>query len=304
VPVLSANMDTITEDAMVIAMGNSGGNGVLHRANTITQQVTMVKTLQSAHRYAIAAIGINGDYRERAEALLQAGAVILVLDTAHGHSMKMKNAIQSIQAQFPYTELIVGNVATYDGARFLADLGVSAIKIGIGPGSVCTTRQDTGAGVPQLQAIREAYHATRGYTTKIIADGGMKTDKDIFFSLLFGADTVMLGKMLSGLVESANPHLYRGMASEDVQRKMETYKGAPEGKIRTFWDEPHQLMTYTDRELVPVSTVMRRIKGHLLSSLSYAGVTSLQQLHEELTPHVENFLTILSPRSADESFKR
>lgn len=148
-----------------------------------------------------AAVGAHGDFLERAQALVVAGVDALVVDIAHGHSEVMARAVGALRARFPSLPLVCGNVATGEGAAFLADLGADAVKVGVGPGRGCRTRLETAAGVPQLQAVREAWCAV-GERVPLISDGGVTHDKDIFLALLCGASTVMLGSALSGTDEA------------------------------------------------------------------------------------------------------
>jgi IMP dehydrogenase len=302
IPVISSNMDSITENQMANEITELGGFGFIHRASTIEKQVEEVNKI-NFHFIRGAAIGVSGDFLERAEALIDAGVKIILVDIAHGHSVMMKNALKMLIEEFQhdYVQIIAGNVATYDGARFLADQGVCGIKVGIGTGSVCTTRLETGVGVPQMQALRESWRgiAEGGYNIPIIACGGIRTDKDIFFALAAGASSVMLGRMLAGTNEAAMKDVYRGMASEEVQKLTGTYKGASEGMAVTI---------ETSIKTVPkdhsVKNVVDRISGHLRSSLSYAGVTSVKELHEKVTPNLMNYLIPLTPQTSHDSFAR
>ena len=175
-----------------------------------------------------AAIGAAGDYLERAAALAEAEVDVVLMDVAHAHAEILGRAVPAFRKRFPGIPLVVGNVATGDGARFLADLGAAAIKVGVGPGRGCRTRLETGAGVPQLQAIREAWLATEG-KVPIIADGGIRNDKDVFLALACGASTVMLGSLLSGTDESP------GIVVDDpaTRQKMKLYRGmtSPEAVV-------------------------------------------------------------------------
>ena len=173
-----------------------------------------------------AAIGARGDYLARAAALLEAGADCLFIDIAHGHSKVMEEAVGAFRKQFGSVPLVCGNVATAAGARFMRDIGADAVKVGVGPGRGCRTRLETAAGVPQLQAIRESWEAV-GDALPVMADGGVRTDKDIFLALACGATTVMLGSALSGTdeapgrviedpVTNTKKKIYRGMTSPEA----------------------------------------------------------------------------------------
>lgn len=296
VPVLSSNMDTITETEMALSISTAGGMGFIHRAMTIPKQVSMIRLVKDGGQRVGAAVGINGDFVERAVAAQGAGADIILIDAAHAHITDMKEAVRALKSVV-FTEIIIGNIATYEGARYLIDLGADGIKVGIGSGSICTTRLETGAGVPQLQAIREAWRAVKasGKDIPIIACGGMKTDKDIFLSLLMGASSVMSGRMFAGSAYTPNPAIYRGMASEGAQRDQHTYKGVSEGISLT--------LTVTQGRPT-TKEIMQRIAGHLRSSLSYAGCYSLKEFHDKIVPNATDYLIPLSQGGSKESFWR
>src|ERR1700691_3833806 len=169
-----------------------------------------------------AALGSAGDYLERAAELVKKKVDVLAVDSAHGHSSRVMAAIRTIRKAFPEVDLISGNVATFDGARDLIALGVDGIKVGIGPGSICTTRVVSGAGVPQIMAISECARAARGTGVPVIADGGIKYSGDVTKAIAAGADCVMLGSLLAGTEESPGETIlyqgrtfksYRGMGS-------------------------------------------------------------------------------------------
>jgi len=257
-----------------------------------------------------AAIGARGDYLERADALVAAGADALLVDIAHGHSDVMRDAVEALRARHAGVPLVCGNVGTADGARFLRDLGADAIKVGIGPGRGCRTRLETAAGVPQLQAIREAWCAV-GEDVPIIADGGAREDKDLFLALMCGASTVMLGSMLAGTDEapgtvivdpaSRQKHkLYRGMTSPQAVFAA-LYDEAPD-------DSPFETPAEGQELEVPykgsVVDVLGRIRGHLRSAVSYGGTDSLATLRAEVVREPLRYLVPLSAASRRESFER
>src|SRR5213082_1725205 len=166
-----------------------------------------------------AAIGATGDFFERAQELVAKKVDVLAIDTAHGHTTRVMDAVRAIKSKFPEVQLITGNVATYEGARELASLGVDGIKVGIGPGSICTTRVVSGAGVPQMTAISECSRATREAGVPLIADGGINYSGDITKAIAAGADAVMIGSLLAGTDESPGETiLYQG-------RTFKTYRG-------------------------------------------------------------------------------
>ncbi len=256
-----------------------------------------------------AAVGATGDFLERAQALVEQELDVLLLDVAHADSDTAMAAAGKLRACFASVPLVVGNVATAEAARALADLGVDAIKVGVGPGRGCRTRVETGAGVPQLQAVREAFCATDG-KVPIIADGGVRDDKDLFLAIACGASTVMLGSMLSGTDEAP------GMLVEDpaTRQKMKLYRGmtSPEAVAdAAVGDElAEALRTPAEGQSVRVPYVgsvvgiLARIRGHLQSAVSYAGETRLGAAHAKIAREPERYLIPLSGAARHESFVR
>jgi IMP dehydrogenase len=236
-----------------------------------------------------------------------------LIDIAHGDSEVMRAAVEQFRARFPEVELVAGNVGTAQGAKFLADLGVDAIKVGIGPGLGCRTRLETGAGVPQLQAIREAWCQV-GDAVPIIADGGIRNDKDLFLALACGASTVMLGSMLSGTDESPG-HVIEDPAT---QQKRKIYRGmtSPQAVFEALYDEEsawsveEALETPAEGQETQilykggVSDILRRIRGHLQSSVSYAGERSLAEVRRRVLPDPLRYLIVLSAAARRESYDR
>lgn len=260
-----------------------------------------------------AAVGVRGDYLERAAAVCEAGADCLFVDIAHGHSAVMEEAVAQLRKHLDRVPLICGNVATGEGARFLRDISADGIKIGVGPGSGCRTRLETAAGVPQLQAIREAYEAV-GDEVPLIADGGIRYDKDIFLALICGASTVMLGGALSGTEEAP------GRVIEDpaTGQKRKIYRGmtSPQAVYEALYDDDESgalesaLQTPSEGQEVQVpfkgsvGSILHRIRGHLQSSVSYVGEVSLVAARHKVMPHPARFLIPLSEPSRRESFER
>ncbi len=260
-----------------------------------------------------AAIGARGDFLERAAELLGAGADVLLIDIAHGHSEVMRRAVEAVRARFAGVDLVLGNVATAEGARFLLDLGADAIKVGVGPGRGCRTRLETGAGVPQLQAIREAWCAVEE-EVPIIADGGVREDKDVFLALVAGASVVMLGSLLSGTDEAP------GQLIEDpgTGEKRKIYRGmtSPQAVFRALYDDEEPDAVEAALEVpaegqeiqVPyrgsVVDILRRIRGHVRSAVSYGGAESLAQVRAKVLPDPLRYLVPLSSAARAESYER
>ena len=259
-----------------------------------------------------AATGATGDYLERAAALLAAGADVVLIDIAHGHSRVMRRAVEAFRARFPDTPLVCGNVGTGEGARFLADLGAGAVKVGIGPGRGCRTRLETAAGVPQLQAVRECWSAL-GDRIPIIADGGVKHDKDIFLAIACGASTVMMGSALSGTDEAPGrvivdpatgqkKKIYRGMTSP--QAVLQTLYGADEAQMDDALETPSEGQEVQVPYKGSVIDILKRIRGHLQSSVSYAGGATLAEVRELISGDPESYLIPLSEAARSESYDR
>ncbi len=205
VPIIAANMDTVCEAEMAIALGRLGGMGAIHRFNTVEAQANMVRRVKESGDYPVsAAIGTDRDAFDRASALVKAGVDALVLDIAHGHADHALEVLAEMKKAYPKIDLIAGNVATQLGAQELANAGADAVKVGVGPGGVCTTRLVAGVGVPQLTAIAECAEIRDqdGNRVPIIADGGIRTSGDIAKALAAGASTVMIGSLFAGTKES------------------------------------------------------------------------------------------------------
>jgi IMP dehydrogenase len=234
---------------------------------------------------------------------------VLLLDVAHADSDVAGAAVSELRKQHEDLPLVVGNVATAEAARWLADLGVDAIKVGVGPGRGCRTRLETGAGVPQLQAVRETYLATDG-RVPIIADGGVRDDKDIFLAIACGASTVMLGSLLSGTDEAP------GLLVEDpaTRQKMKLYRGMTSPEAVADGSEGDELAealrTPAEGQSVRVPYVgsvveiLARIRGHLQSAVSYAGESALHAAHTKIVSEPETYLIPLSEASRRESYVR
>lgn len=272
-PIISSPMDTVTEDAMVVKMSQAGGLGVLHRYNSIEDQRNLAYLCEGENIGA--AIGVSGDYLTRARALIDAGVQVLCVDIAHGHHVLMRHALQTLRNTFGYDiHIMAGNVATLDGVCDLYDWGANSVRVGIGGGSICSTRIQTGHGVPTLQSIIECAKTDRDVT--IIADGGIRNSGDICKALAAGADFVMLGSMLSGTDESPGEKhynsrtakfykAYRGMASVEAQIDWRGHTSSVEGVAST--------VDYKG----PVQRVLDDISRGVRSGLSYSGARNIRE---------------------------
>ena len=306
IPLISAGMDTVTEGAMAIAMALQGGLGVVHKNMSIQAQAGEVANVKSvvvpsnATKAAVddqnrllcaAAVGVTSDTFERAEALLEAGADAIVIDTAHGHSAGVLRKIKEFREHFPKQTLIAGNVATGDATRALFDAGVDVVKVGIGPGSICTTRIVAGVGVPQITAIYDAASAAREYHKPIIADGGIKYSGDVVKALAAGGNAVMLGSMLSGTTEAPGDIFeengkkfkrYRGMGSVGA---MAQAHGSSDRYFQGGVNEANKLVPEGVEARVEykgdVSDVVFQIDGGLRSGMGYCGAANIPELIEK-----------------------
>lgn len=276
-PFVSANMDTVTESDMALAMHREGAFGVLHRFMSIADQVAQIKKLGEAGLKNIgASVGVNNDMKERVQALITAGANVITIDIAHGHSVSMLETLTWIKKSYSHIEVIAGNVATPQAARDLCEAGADAIKVGIGPGSMCTTRIITGCGVPQLTAVSMCAEVAIEMGVPVIADGGIKYSGDVVKAFAAGASTVMLGSILAGTLETPGPILhgkkeYRGMASKaaQVSWRGEVPEGmAPEGVATHVAIKGH------------VSDVIRELAGGLRSGMSYVNALKIDEIRD------------------------
>ena len=266
-----------------------------------------------------AAIGARGDYLERAAELIRAGVDVLVIDIAHGHSVVMERALTEVRKRFPVVDVIAGNVATADGARFLADRGASAVKVGIGPGGGCTTRLTTSFGVPQLQAIVECRRAL-GDEVPLIADGGIKRHGAIALALMCGGDTVMLGSAFAGtteapgdivhksvlLPESQRPvkvpfKVLRGMASIEAIKDRLDVEDASAVDLQAIGAEGMEVSVPLRGSARPL---LQEMMKHLCSSISYGGAESLRDLARRFQADPARYLVKLSESSRQESYDR
>jgi IMP dehydrogenase len=281
-PVVSSNMDTVTESEMAIAMDRIGGLGVIHRYLAPEQRFAQLEKVNDL-KYRALAVGITKDEIAFAKELLNRGCNVLCLDVAHGHSSMMKRALGELReyaetlpkARFGILSrpvFIAGNVAAPEGAADLVTWGADVLKVGIGPGSMCTTRIVTGAGYGQLTAISDCATATRA---PIIADGGVRNSGDATKALAAGAAAVMMGKLLAGTNEvpswARDSGAYRGMASAEAQGKHYGY---------TFKDRhPEGVATQVSTK-GPVADVLGPFLGGVRSGLSYIGARTLAELRE------------------------
>jgi IMP dehydrogenase len=233
-----------------------------------------------------AALGATGDYIERAKALVARQVDVLCIDTAHGHSERVMEAVKHIKNALPEVELVAGNVGTYEGAKELIDLGVDGIKVGIGPGSICTTRVVSGAGVPQITAIMECSKAARGTGVAVIADGGIKFSGDITKALAAGADCVMIGSLFAGTEESPGETiLYQGRTFKSY-RGMGSLGAMAQGSSDRYAQDPNSKLVPEGIEgRVPykglLAEMVFQMVGGVKSGMGYTGCRTIPELQEK-----------------------
>jgi IMP dehydrogenase len=233
-----------------------------------------------------AALGATGDFMERAQELVSRKVDVLVVDSAHGHSERVMHAVDAIKRRFPEVDLIAGNVATYEGARDLIELGADGVKVGIGPGSICTTRVVSGAGVPQITAIADCSRATREAGVPLISDGGIKFSGDVTKAIAAGADSVMIGSLLAGAEESPGETIlyqgrtfksYRGMGSMGAmsQGSSDRYSQDASGKLVPEGIEGR--VPYKG----PLADLVYQLVGGLRAGMGYCGCGTIPELQEK-----------------------
>ena len=286
IPFASAAMDTVTEAPMAIAMAREGGIGVIHKNMPAERQASEVARVHAEGLRVAAAVGVGPETLSRARLLVDAGANALVLDSAHGHSKGIIDTLKALKSAFPGVDVVAGNIATAEAALALIEAGADGVKVGIGPGSICTTRIVAGVGVPQLTAIADVFEAASTHNIPLIADGGLRYSGDVVKALAAGGSCVMCGSMFAGTDEAPGEVVdvdgvpmkgYRGMGSMDAMRcgsadryfqKGGSKKLVPEGVVARVPCKG------------PVADVLFQLAGGLRSGMGYCGAPTLDALHK------------------------
>lgn len=319
IPLVSAPMDTVTESALAIALAKLGGIGIIHRNLTIKDQITEIIKVKRERLLVGAAVGVNPGFEERVKALVKAKVDVLVLDSAHGFTSIMISAISFIKKTYPETEVIAGSIATYDGARALITAGADALRVGMGPGAICTTRIISGMGVPQITAIQGAVKAARSKGIPVIADGGITYSGDMVKALAVGASTLMMGGFFASAEESVGilhellseqvPAPFKSITTcggkcvtDEQHNKKHIYKfkeyramgsiGAMKKGARIKSEDEFHGKSYKDRvlvaegveSLVPVKGTVKEILdqaiGGIKSGMYYVGTKNIKELQK------------------------
>ena len=286
VPFLSSAMDTVTESKMAIAMAKSGGIGIIHRNLSIKKQSEEVCKVKKLNLLVGAAMGTSKDDLKRAKTLIDSGIDLLVIDTAHGHSKKVLDTLSKIKKISSKISLCVGNIATAEAARKLYNSGADILKVGIGPGSICTTRMIAGIGVPQITALRDVKKAIQGKNVKIISDGGIKFSGDIVKAIASGADAIMMGSIFAGTDESPGKKFKIRNKYFKVYRGMGSIGAMSAGSSNRYFQKNHKDKSKFVPEGVEarvefkgeVEKIIYQLQGGLKSSMGYIGAKNLKEI--------------------------
>ena len=287
IPLLSSAMDTVTESKMAIAIAKAGGIGVIHRNLNIKNQILEIKKVKKQKLLVGAAVGAGPNEFDRAKAIIQEGVDLIVVDTAHGHTKKVGEIIKFIKKlKNNKITLCAGNIATPEAAKFLIKLGVDIIKVGIGPGSICTTRLVAGIGVPQLSAILSVRNGLKNKNVKIISDGGIKYSGDLAKAFAAGADAVMIGSLFAGTDETPGKLIkkngklfksFRGMGSVGAMNK-----GSADRYFQTKQKDASKYVPEGVEGFVKykgdVGSIIYKLIGGLKSSMGYLGSKNIAKL--------------------------
>ena len=302
IPVVSAAMDTVTEYEMAIALSKLGGMGFIHKNMTVEAQADMVRAVKDEtisdefedastdHKGRLlvgAAVGVGANVLDRVRALVEAGVDVVAVDSAHGHSLGVIEAVKLIRSEFLDLDIVGGNIVTAQGATDLIYAGANIIKVGVGPGSICTTRVVAGVGVPQLTAVNDVYHVAKQYGVGVIADGGITLSGDISKALAAGASCVMLGGLLAGSLETP------GDVIEVFGKKVKSYvgMGSLSAMQRGSSDRYFQGGVQELKKLVPegieatvpykgsISEVIYQMMGGVRSGMGYCGCATINEMH-------------------------
>lgn len=306
-PLISAPMDTVTESETAISLAKLGGIGIIHRNFPTESQASEVAKVKKLKLLVGAAIGANDGFEKRVETLIKAGVDVVVVDSAHGYSKNVIEATKTIKNKFKI-QVIAGNIATYDGAKALIEAGADGLRVGMGPGAICTTRIISGMGVPQITAIQEVFKATKQKQIPIIADGGITYSGDIVKALAVGASSIMMGSFFASAIESPGkkvaltqekvPHRFKSIFNGSKTYVFKEYRGmgsiaAMEKGAKVKSEGEFHGKDYSDRVLVAegveglvpikgsVQELVDQMVGGIKSGMYYVGAKSIPELWEK-----------------------
>lgn len=287
VPFLSAPMDTVTDAKVAIILGKLGGLGIIHRNLSKVEQVEEVEKVKKEDLLVAAAVGVGNDFEERVESLVKAGVDILMIDSAHGFSKWVIKATKYISQKYKNIALISGSVATAAGAKALIDAGAQGLRVGMGPGSICTTRIVAGMGVPQITAILETVAVAKQFGVPVISDGGLRFSGDIVKALASGASTIMSGSLFAGREETPGKLITKNGKEYKSYRGMGSVSAMKDGSAMRYGQEyrkgqEKKLIAEGVEGLVPckgtVEEVVTQLIGGLRAGMYYAGVKNIKEL--------------------------
>ena len=289
VPFLSSAMDTVTESNMAIAIARAGGIGVIHRNLKIKSQTNEIIKVKRKKLSVGGAIGTNNEDLERARSLIENGVDLIAIDTAHGHSEKVLKILSKLKKININIPICVGNIATGEAAKKLYNAGADIIKVGIGPGSICTTRMVAGIGVPQISAIMQVKQALKKKKIKIISDGGIKFSGDIAKALAAGADAIMMGSIFAGTDESPGKKFKIKGKTYKQYRGMGSIGAMSSGSANRYFQKNHKDKSKFVPEGVEgrveykgsVSKIIYQLQGGLRSSMGYIGAKNLNDINKK-----------------------
>ena len=289
IPFLSSAMDTVTESSMAIAIAQKGGLGIIHRNLSIQKQSKEIKRVKNKNLITGAAVGTTDEDVVRAKSILEAGADLIVIDTAHGHSEKVIKVLNKIKKISFKTPVCVGNIASGEAALKLYNEGADILKVGIGPGSICTTRMIAGIGVPQITAVMEVKKSMQNKKIKIISDGGVKFSGDIIKAIAAGADAIMMGSIFAGTNESPGKKFKYNNKFYKSYRGMGSIGAMSAGSSNRYFQKNHKDKSKFVPEGVearvlykgPVGEILYQLQGGLRSSMGYIGAKMINEIQKK-----------------------
>jgi IMP dehydrogenase len=289
IPFLSSAMDTVTESNMAIAIGQKGGLGIIHRNLSINEQYKEIKKVKKKNLIVGAAVGTADDDLTRTKSILDAGVDLIVIDTAHGHSEKVIKILRKIKKIRSQTPICVGNIASGEAALKLYNEGADILKVGIGPGSICTTRMIAGIGVPQITAVLEVKNYMKNKKIKIISDGGIKFSGDIVKALAAGADALMMGSIFAGTDESPGKKFKFKKKFYKSYRGMGSIGAMSAGSSNRYFQKNHKDKSKFVPEGVEarvpykgsVEEILYQLQGGLRSSMGYIGAKMIKEIKKK-----------------------